>query len=196
MFNNNKKTAVDFDTIVGVSTKIYGDIHFSGKLHIDGEIFGDVVAEKDGSVLTISEGGKIEGNVMVHRIIQNGEVIGDVYAINDIELAANARVRGNVYYNKIEMERGSEVNGNMIHGKPQEQQYETASAENIDTAAPIHSQELAATPVDNTIAAIPSVAAPTTAVEAITTAAPPAAISVETMSQVVRHIPPPKIKIS
>ena len=195
MFNNNKKTAVDFDTIVGASTKIYGDIHFSGKLHIDGEITGDVVAEKDGSILTISEGGKIEGNVMVHRIIQNGEVIGDVYAINDIELAANARVRGNVFYNKIEMERGSEVNGNMIHGKPPELQYETTSAENIDTAAPIHSQELAATPVDNTIAAIPSVAAPT-AVETLTTAAPPAAIPVETMSQVGRHIPPPKIKIS
>jgi cytoskeletal protein CcmA (bactofilin family) len=117
--SSDKKTAAEIDTIVGSSTKVYGNIHYSGKLHVDGEIAGNVVAEKDGSVLTISEGGRIEGNVKVHRIMLNGEVVGDVYAINDIELAADARVRGNLYYDKIEMERGAEVNGKMIHGKPQ-----------------------------------------------------------------------------
>ena len=45
----------------------------------------------------------------------NGSVVGDVHATERIELAANARVAGNVYYGLIEMAMGAEVNGNLVH---------------------------------------------------------------------------------
>lgn len=116
--NNDKKANAETHTIIGGSTKIYGNIHFSGALHIDGEINGNIIADTEGSTLTVSERGKVEGKVQVHRVELNGEVVGDVYAMNDIILSVNARVKGNVYYEKIEMARGSEVNGSLIHGKP------------------------------------------------------------------------------
>ena len=200
MFNSNdKKSAAEIDTIVGASTKIYGNVHFSGKLHIDGEIAGDVVAEKDGSVLTISEGGKITGNVQVHRIIQNGEVIGDVYAINDIELAADARVRGNVYYDKIEMARGAEVNGKMFHGKPQVREDEPAPSETSNAANLIEPAGFAIAPDDSSVAVKPSVAASTAVAVSsgnIADNAPSAAFPVEPAQEVNRQIPPPIIKVS
>ena len=70
--------------------------------------------------MTTSEKGHINGNVTVHNIVLNGEVVGDVHALHHIELAPNARVTGNVYYNVIEMAMGAEVNGNLIHTKDDE----------------------------------------------------------------------------
>jgi len=119
MFGGNSKSAVkqvnQIDSLVGGNSRVRGDIHFSGGLHVDGEVKGNVVAEMDGSTLTTSEKGHIEGDVRVHNIVLNGTVIGDVYSTSHIELAPNARVTGNVYYSIIEMAMGAEVNGNLIH---------------------------------------------------------------------------------
>lgn len=93
-----------------------GDVKFAGGLHVDGTVKGNVVAEEDpSSVLTLSETGTIEGEVRVPNIVVNGTVIGDVHAKQRIELASNARITGNVYYNLIEMAMGAEVNGNLVH---------------------------------------------------------------------------------
>lgn len=116
MFSNKKaKRTTELDSLVGENTRFVGDVHFSGGLHIDGTIKGNVIAEGDDSHLTTSEKGRIEGNVHVHNIVLSGEVVGDVYALTHIELAPNARVTGNVYYNLIEMAGGAEVNGSLIH---------------------------------------------------------------------------------
>ena len=49
------------------------------------------------------------------NVVVNGTVIGDVHALAHVELAAQARVHGNVYYSLIEMAMGAEVNGNLVH---------------------------------------------------------------------------------
>jgi cytoskeletal protein CcmA (bactofilin family) len=91
-------------------------VRFSGGLHIDGTVKGNLVAEPGTeTVLTVSEKGRIEGDVRVPNLILNGAVQGDVYASERVELASHARVTGNVYYNLIEMAMGAEVNGNLVH---------------------------------------------------------------------------------
>jgi cytoskeletal protein CcmA (bactofilin family) len=124
MFGGSSKTSssktkrnAEIDSLVGGNTKVCGDVHFTGGLHIDGTIDGNVIAESESSILTTSEKGNINGNVTVHNIVLNGHVVGDVHALHHIELAPNARVTGNVYYNIIEMAMGAEVNGNLIHVK-------------------------------------------------------------------------------
>jgi cytoskeletal protein CcmA (bactofilin family) len=42
-------------------------------------------------------------------------VTGDVHAVEHVELAPQARIRGDVYYNLIEMAIGAEVNGSLVH---------------------------------------------------------------------------------
>ena len=112
----SKTASARVDTIIGQQTRIEGDIHFSGGLHIDGRIKGGVIAESgSGSVLTISEHGNIEGDVTVPTVILNGSVTGDVRSGERIELAAQARVDGDVYYNLIEMAMGAMVNGSLVH---------------------------------------------------------------------------------
>lgn len=107
------------NTLIGQQTEIHGDVHFTGGLHVDGRIRGNVIAEEDeAAMLTVSEQGEIEGEVRVPTMTLNGTVKGDVYATERIELAPHARVHGNVYYNLIEMAMGAEVNGNLVHSLP------------------------------------------------------------------------------
>lgn len=112
----SKAASTRVDTIIGQQTRIEGDIHFTGGLHLDGRIKGAVIAEAgSASVLTVSENGSIEGDIRVPTIILNGTVSGDVHSDERIELAAKARVDGDVYYKLIEMAMGAAVNGNLVH---------------------------------------------------------------------------------
>ena len=112
---NTQRRNAHIDTLIGSGTVIQGDIHFHDGLHIDGMVKGNVIAEGDSSTLTMSEKGRIEGEVRVHNIVLNGEVLGDVHALEHVELAPQARVTGNVYYKLIEMAMGAGVNGNLVH---------------------------------------------------------------------------------
>lgn len=112
------------DTLVGQNSELTGDITFSGGLHVDGVVKGNIYAEPEsGSILSVSERGFIEGDVKVPNIVLNGAVNGDVHAAEHIELAEKARVTGNVYYKLIEMVRGAEVNGNLVRRDESKQSY-------------------------------------------------------------------------
>lgn len=113
---NKKQKATRIDTLVGQKTEIIGNIKFTGGLHIDGTIKGNVAADSDAhSMLSLSEQGTIEGEVKVPFVVINGVVIGDVHGSEHVELQSKARVAGNVYYNLIEMAIGAEVNGKLVH---------------------------------------------------------------------------------
>lgn len=111
-----KRKSTTIDTMIGPNTEVLGDMRFSGCLLVEGTIKGNVVGQDDGrSVLSLTDGGKIEGEVRGPYLVLNGEVVGDVHGSQHVELAANARITGNVYYNLIEMAVGAEVNGKLVH---------------------------------------------------------------------------------
>ncbi|HEY0635113.1 MAG TPA: polymer-forming cytoskeletal protein [Gammaproteobacteria bacterium] len=115
MFGKDKKSNAKIDTLIGQNTEIRGDVVFSGGLHVDGVIKGNVTsAQEAGSLLSLSERGRIEGEVRVSNLMLNGTVIGDVHSGAHIELAPKARINGNLYYKVLEMAGGSEVNGSLV----------------------------------------------------------------------------------
>ena len=145
MFGRKKKfSAARIDTLIGQGTEISGDLVFSGGLHVDGHIKGNVVAEEGSTaILILSEHGKIEGEVRVPLMVLNGEIFGDVYGSTRVELAPKSRVNGSVYYNLIEMAIGAEVNGSLVH-EPQGSQMpkrledkSSAAGENGGGAEPV-----------------------------------------------------------
>jgi cytoskeletal protein CcmA (bactofilin family) len=119
MFRSKEKTSSNptrISTLVGTGSTLRGDLAFSGGLHIEGCIVGNVHAEENAdAMLTLSEQGVIEGEVRVPTMVLNGTVNGDVHASGRIELASRARVNGDVYYKLIEMAMGAEVNGKLVH---------------------------------------------------------------------------------
>lgn len=103
-------------TLVSSDTVIMGDVRFSGVLDIEGLVQGNIIAEpgKDALVRVVDKG-RVEGEIRAPSVVINGAVQGNVYATRHLELAAKARVQGNVFYALVEMAAGAEVNGSLAH---------------------------------------------------------------------------------
>jgi cytoskeletal protein CcmA (bactofilin family) len=113
---NRKRRTASIGTLIGPGTEVHGDIRFTGGLHIEGTVKGNVIAENDGkSLVSLNEQGTIKGEVRVPYVVINGVVVGDVHGGEHVELSSKARVTGNVFYNLIEMAIGAEVNGKLVH---------------------------------------------------------------------------------
>jgi len=116
MFKRKQNKNAKIDTLIGAKTRINGDVEFSGGLHLDGYINGNVKGEPAADTfLSVSEQGGIEGSVIAPNVILNGIVKGDIEAANRVELGAKARVLGNVQYTVIETAVGAQINGKLIH---------------------------------------------------------------------------------
>ena len=116
MFKLKPSKTQRFDTFIGASTRINGDVEFSGGMHLEGTINGSVTGERSSSAtLSVSEGGCIEGSVIVQDIMLNGVVKGDIDASHRVEMGEKARVLGNVHYNVIETAVGAQINGKLIY---------------------------------------------------------------------------------
>lgn len=119
MFSNNRKSGgpIAADTsLIAHGTIIRGDVHFCGALHLDGRIEGSVQADDDGGgVFTLSEQGTVNGEIRVPNAVINGTVKGDIHVGERLEMAARARVEGDVHYRILEMAAGASINGRMVH---------------------------------------------------------------------------------
>ena len=109
----NNGVAGDSMTLISAGTEIQGDVAFTGSMHVEGKICGNLKADQ--GVITITQSGSVEGDIRAPRIVINGSVRGNVYAGEHLELAAQAVINGNVYYNVVEMVKGSQVNGCLEH---------------------------------------------------------------------------------
>lgn len=121
MFNRDSK-APRIDTLIGKAARVNGDVEFEGGLHLDGHVAGSVRADPgEGSSLSVSETGSIEGAVEAHNVMLNGTVKGDIVARERVVLGATAKVQGNVYYGVIEMTLGAQIMGKLtrITDKPE-----------------------------------------------------------------------------
>ena len=100
-------------SLIAQGTKIEGNIHFTDKLRVDGEISGDISAQNQSSELVVSEVSKVMGTVRADHVVINGTVVGAVYAAHLLELHAKARIEGDVYYKALEMHKGAVISGRL-----------------------------------------------------------------------------------
>jgi cytoskeletal protein CcmA (bactofilin family) len=129
MFGRKGRRPETIRTLVGENAHVQGDLGFEGGCHIDGVINGGVDGSSDADAfLSVSEAGRVQGNVHVPRLALSGTVEGDVVVTERAELSATARVVGDVYYNLIEIEAGAEINGKLIHKVPAQPAQTKASA--------------------------------------------------------------------
>jgi cytoskeletal protein CcmA (bactofilin family) len=105
-----------FDTIIGQSTKVNGDMSSAGSMRVDGRVKGNIhVMETDDELaLVIGAGAHVEGDVTAYRVVIAGSVVGNVFAANQVEIYSTAEIRGNVQYASIAIEHGAQVQGKLI----------------------------------------------------------------------------------
>ena len=103
------------DTILSSKAELIGDIKITGSLLVNGQLKGNVLAEKDSQAqVLISEQGQVEGEVHAPHIIVNGQVNGNIFASEKVELGKSANVSGDVHYEMMEMVMGAKVNGRLL----------------------------------------------------------------------------------
>ena len=116
MFGKQNKPQNRIDSLIGSTTRIEGNVFFSGGLRVDGMIRGNVAALPDQpGTLVISEHARIDGEVEAAHIVVNGTVNGPLHSTETLELQAASRVKGDVHYKSIEMLQGAVVEGRLVH---------------------------------------------------------------------------------
>ncbi len=116
MFGKKGLRPASIQTLIGDGARIEGNLHFDSGCHIDGVVNGNVVGKKnDDAFLSVSEYGRVQGDVEVPRLSLSGTVEGNVVVTDRAEFGPTAKVVGDVYYNLIEIAAGAEINGKLIH---------------------------------------------------------------------------------
>ena len=117
MFNKQtSKPQNRIDSLIGATTRIEGNVVFSGGLRVDGMVRGNVSAlADDPGTLVVSTDARIDGEVHAAHIVVNGMINGPVHATETLELQAGSRVKGDVHYKTIEIHQGAVVDGRLVH---------------------------------------------------------------------------------
>ena len=109
-------------SLIAAGAELCGDLRFQGAVQVDGRVSGNLLTT-DGMV-RVSVEGQVEGELRAPHIVVDGEVIGDIYASEHLELGTRARVRGNLYYGLMEMAMGAQIEGRLCHLKDEPRQLE------------------------------------------------------------------------
>jgi len=113
---STNKPQTRIDSLIGSTTRIEGNVFFSGGLRVDGSVTGNVSALPDQpGTLVVSEQARIEGEVQAAHVVVNGTINGPLHATETLELQLGSRVKGDVHYKSIEMQQGAVVEGRLVH---------------------------------------------------------------------------------
>ncbi|WP_339489394.1 bactofilin family protein [Pseudomonas sp. EL_65y_Pfl2_R95] len=104
-------------SLISAGAALSGDLKFLGAVQVDGQVIGNLVTSE--GMVRISVEGKVEGEIRAPHIVIDGEVVGNVYASQHLELGSRARVQGNLYYGLMEMAMGAQIEGSLCHLKDQ-----------------------------------------------------------------------------
>lgn len=106
-------------SLLARTARFEGNIRLAEGIKIDGVVIGDVEITGKDSVILLSEGARIEGNVKAARVIIGGIVMGNVFSEQAL-LHPTARVDGDIVYRMLKVADGAEINGKICRSKENE----------------------------------------------------------------------------
>ncbi|RMX07648.1 polymer-forming cytoskeletal protein [Corticibacter populi] len=116
MFTKRKQPPLR--SLVAEGCQVQGDIVFSDGIRIDGAVqglvSGEASASKKGTLVFISEHGRVSGGIRADVVVINGRVDGPIHATQLLELQPKARITGDVSYRQLEMHPGALLSGRML----------------------------------------------------------------------------------
>jgi len=116
--SNLGQSQENFESIIGASLVIKGDLLISKGIRIDGKLIGNVFQEENQNVtVAISESAEIVGDIHAQHVIVSGKLIGNIYAVERVELLGNSQVEGNIQYGSIGIAVGAKIHGNLNENK-------------------------------------------------------------------------------
>lgn len=105
--------AGEITSTIGAADRIRGEFHVGGCARVDGVVRGSIERGNDGSRLVIGPGGYVRGDIRVHDVWIEGQVVGRVEATGHVDIAATATVEADIEYGTLQIGAGAEVNGTL-----------------------------------------------------------------------------------
>lgn len=104
-------TQSDLNGVLDAGSHIHGELRFENRFSMRGKLTGSVSSE--GS-LEIGEGGEIEGEVHVRRVLVSGIVRGSIHASEQIEIFTSGRVEADLFTPCLKIEEGAFFEGSCV----------------------------------------------------------------------------------
>ena len=115
MFGSKNKTSASTEpTVIGRGTVIEGTVRVSGRVQVDGQIDGSLIAEGH---VSVGPHGSILGEVVAHELAVGGRVEGKVSVRENLHIAPQGVCRGDVRYGSLQVDRGGVLDGSTAHGE-------------------------------------------------------------------------------
>ncbi|MDP4094396.1 MAG: polymer-forming cytoskeletal protein [Bacillota bacterium] len=114
MFKKNEEAGSGtFDTLIGVSTILEGNITTEGTIRIDGKVKGDLQVNGD---IFVGANAVITGNIFAENIHIAGTVEGNASSRGVLRLLATAKLYGDIQVNSFVADEGAIFQGkcNMV----------------------------------------------------------------------------------
>jgi len=96
--------------LLGAGSRLVGDLHFEGGLHLEGCVVGQISSQEG----CLHVHGDIEGDINVPNVIISGRVKGQLRVSQLLELTETARVEGTIHYQRLHMMLGAQVIGDLL----------------------------------------------------------------------------------
>ncbi|MBT8606331.1 polymer-forming cytoskeletal protein [Polynucleobacter paneuropaeus] len=120
MFKKTKKKALgksiqDFESILGASIRVDGNLIIAKSVRIDGNLYGNILQEEGSeATIAIAPSACIFGDIRAEHIIVAGSVKGNIFSSGKIELLAHAHIEGDITFGNIGIEIGANVTGKLL----------------------------------------------------------------------------------
>lgn len=106
IYNENEGNGIN---IIGIGTKITGDINSNGDIRVDGSLSGKLITK--GKVV-IGETGKVKGEINCKNSDVEGSIEGKIIVSQLLSLKSKARINGDIIAARLAIEPGCQFSGN------------------------------------------------------------------------------------
>lgn len=106
MLDSSKKRNYDETkvvTIIGPGTVLTGEIQCKGTVRIEGDVVGCVHSE---DTVVVLETGRVKGDLIAAQIVLGGQIEGNVFAKERLEVTAKARLVGDITAPRVSIADG------------------------------------------------------------------------------------------
>jgi cytoskeletal protein CcmA (bactofilin family) len=93
-------------SVIGADLSITGNLESKGEVQIEGEIQGDVHAQR----IVIGERARITGALIAEEVVVRGSVQGSIRG-NAVTFQASSRIEGDVFHKSLAIEQGAYFEG-------------------------------------------------------------------------------------
>jgi cytoskeletal protein CcmA (bactofilin family) len=115
MFKNERELTgeQETETVIAPSVRVEGDFVSEGNVRIEGNVTGSIQTARD---LIVGENAKITADIQARNGTVAGELHGNLRVFDRLELAATARIHGDIQAKVLSVAPGAMMRGQLIIG--------------------------------------------------------------------------------